>query len=75
MVGWHRRLNGHGFEQIPGVGDGQRGLVCCSPWGHDLTEEQQPRNKKGPDLNIRGESMPAGASSQGGGPDGKELVI
>ena len=26
---------------IPAVGDGQRGLVCCSPWGHqelDMTE-------------------------------------
>ena len=22
------------FEQAPGVGDGQGGLVCCSPWGH-----------------------------------------
>ena len=34
MVGWHHRLNGHEFEQTLGVGDGQRGLVCCSPWGH-----------------------------------------
>ena len=33
MVGWHHRLNGHGFEQALGVGDGQGGLVCCSPWG------------------------------------------
>ena len=33
MVGWHHRLNGHEFEQAPGVGDGQGGLVCCSPWG------------------------------------------
>ena len=23
MVGWHHRLNGDEFEQIPGVGDGQ----------------------------------------------------
>ena len=23
MVGWHHRLNGHKFEQAPGVGDGQ----------------------------------------------------
>ena len=23
MVGWHHRLNGHDFEQAPGVGDGQ----------------------------------------------------
>ena len=35
MVGWHHRLNGHEFEQALGVGDGQEGLVCCSPWGHD----------------------------------------
>ena len=33
MVGWHHRLNGHEFEQALGVGDGQGGLVCCSPWG------------------------------------------
>ena len=33
MVGWHHRLNGHEFEQAPGVGDGQGSLVCCSPWG------------------------------------------
>ena len=28
-------------EQAPGVGDGQGGLACCSPWGHkgsDTTE-------------------------------------
>ena len=31
MVGWHHRLNGHEFEQA-GVGDGQGGLACCSPW-------------------------------------------
>ena len=34
MVGWHHRLNGHEFEQAPGVRDGQGGLACCSPWGH-----------------------------------------
>ena len=34
MLGWHHRLNGHKFEQAPGVDDGQGGLVCCSPWGH-----------------------------------------
>ena len=29
------------FEYTPGVGDGQGGLVCRSPWGHkelDTTE-------------------------------------
>ena len=33
MVGWHHQLHGHEFEQNPGVGDGQGGLACCSPWG------------------------------------------
>ena len=41
MAGWHHRLNEHEFEQALGVGDGQRGLACCSPWGckeSDVTE-------------------------------------
>ena len=41
MVGWHHRLNGHGFGWTLGVGDGQGGLVCCGSWGHkelDMTE-------------------------------------
>ena len=41
MVGWHHRLNGHESEWAPGVGGGQGGLACCSPWGHkesDTTE-------------------------------------
>ena len=32
MVGWHHQLDGHEFEQAPGVGDGQGSLACCSPW-------------------------------------------
>ena len=28
MVRWHYQLNRDEFEQAPGVGDGQRGLVC-----------------------------------------------
>ena len=42
MVGWHHRLNGHEFEQAPGVGDGQGSLFYCSTWGHkesDVTEQ------------------------------------
>ena len=41
MVGWCHRLNGHEFEKIPGVGDGQGGLACCDSWGckeSDTTE-------------------------------------
>ena len=54
MVGWHHRLNGHEFEQAPGVGDGQGGLACCSPWGHkesDMTERlnlTEPKNLSKP---------------------------
>ena len=33
MVGWHRRLDGHGFGWTPGVGDGQKSLACCGSWG------------------------------------------
>ena len=33
MIGWHHRLDGHEFEQAPGVGDGQGSLACCGPWG------------------------------------------
>ena len=39
MAHW---LDGHEFEEAPGVGDGPGGLVCCSPWGHkelDTTEQ------------------------------------
>ena len=32
IVGWHHRLSGHEFEWVPGVGDGQGSLACCSPW-------------------------------------------
>ena len=34
MIEWHHRLNGHEFEQTPGVSEGQGNLVCCNPWGH-----------------------------------------
>ena len=41
LVGWHHQLDGHGFGQTLGVGDGQGGLVCCNSWGRkesDTTE-------------------------------------
>ena len=45
MLGWNHQLDGHEFEQAPGVGDGHGSLACCShkerPWGHkelDMTE-------------------------------------
>ena len=41
IVGWHHRLKGHESESTPRDSEGQRSLVCCSPWGHkewDITE-------------------------------------
>ena len=38
MVGWHHWLDGHEFEQVLGVGDGQGSLVRCSPWGHSRSQ-------------------------------------
>ena len=40
-VGWHHWLDGHGFEQALGVGDGQGSLACCGSCGRkesDTTE-------------------------------------
>ena len=38
---WLDGIDGHKFEQAPGVGDGQGSLAFCSPWGFkelDMTE-------------------------------------
>ena len=40
MFRWHHQLSEHEFEQAPGDGEGQRNLVCFSPWfavRHDWT--------------------------------------
>ena len=44
LVGWHHQLNGHDFEYIPGIDDGQGGLVCCSPWGHKELDKTERLN-------------------------------
>ena len=41
MVGWHHRLDGHGFAWTLGLCDRQGGLACCDSWGRkesDMTE-------------------------------------
>ena len=63
---WWNRLDGHEFEQAPGVADGQGSLACCSPWGckeSDMIEwlnwtelikhEQDQRNSGTIDREIR----------------------
>ena len=44
MVTWHHRLNGHEFEQAPGVGDGQGSPACCRPWGPKELEQTELLN-------------------------------
>ena len=34
IVGWHHRLDRHGFGWTLGVGDGQGGQAFCGSWGH-----------------------------------------
>ena len=44
MIGLNRGFDGLEFQQAVGVGDGQRILVCCSPWGFtqsDTTEQMK----------------------------------
>ena len=43
MVEWHHCLNGHEFEQVLGVSDGQGSRACCSLWGRkELDRTEQP---------------------------------
>ena len=44
IVGWHHRLNGHGFEWTPAIGDGQGGLAWCSSWGHKESDTTKRPN-------------------------------
>ena len=44
IVGWGHWLNGHEFEQAPGVGDGQGSLACFSPWGRKESDTTEPLN-------------------------------
>ena len=44
MAGWHHRLDGHEFEQAPGVVIVQGSLVCCSPWGRKESETTEQLN-------------------------------
>ena len=39
MIGWHHRLDGHGFGWTPGVCDGQGGLACYDSWGPKESEQ------------------------------------
>ena len=44
MAWWHYLLDGHEFEQVLGVDDGQGNLACCNPWGCKELDLTVPRN-------------------------------
>ena len=45
MVGWHHRLNGHGFGSTPAVGDGQGGLASCNSGGRKESDTTERLNQ------------------------------
>ena len=45
IAGCHHQCNGHELGHSLGDGDGQGGLMCCSPWGHkELNTTRQLNN-------------------------------
>ena len=40
MVGWYHQLDGHEFEQAPGVGDGQAGQAGQDAAVHEVAKSQ-----------------------------------
>ena len=67
MVGWYHWLNGHKFEKVPRVGDGQGSLACCSPWGCknlDTTERLNWTERGFPGVSIV-KNPPANARDAG----------
>ena len=51
MVGWHHRLNGHEFEQVPGVGDGEGSLAAVV---HGVTKSRTRLSTDMEDANASG---------------------
>ena len=52
----HHRHNGHEFERIPGNGEGQGSLVCCSPWDHKELDQLSNKTTTTTSSNVQGPS-------------------
>ena len=46
MVGWNHGMNGHESGQTLGDSEGQRSLVCCSPWGGKELDTTEKLNRR-----------------------------
>ena len=57
MGGWHHRLDGHEFEQAPGVSDEQGVLACCSPWSRKESDTTKWLNQTGTKCPFRIQSL------------------
>ena len=44
FIFWHYWRDRHKFEQVPGVGNGQGGLACCSPWDQEESDTTERLN-------------------------------
>ena len=56
----------HEFEQAPGVGNGQGGLVCCSPWGHKESDTTERLNNSKVALAVKSLPTNTGDSRHAG---------
>ena len=64
MAGWHHWLKRHEFESTPGVGDGQGGLACCSPWGHRVGYDWVIKQEQTPQRTCKSGSLAVAASPE-----------
>ena len=78
VVGWHHLLNGHEFEQTPGVSEGQGSAACCSPLDRKESDTAERLNNCNGDLEVGGSKreiklMHVGKS--GGSPPGQVMIV
>ena len=57
IAGWHHQYNGHELGQISGDGEGQSGLVCCSPWGSKESDMAGRLNNSSNNMCINSEMI------------------
>ena len=54
IVRWDSQSNGPASEQTPGGSEGQRNLVCCTPWGlKESNMTEQLNNNKGVKIKVK----------------------